>query len=530
MMNEVLATIDITSIQSYVFSSNRIKEAIGASELVRYASETLPRELAEKAVWMAGGGNATLIFPSIEEAKAFARVYSEQVLVNCPGLRVAIAFSDAADGLAEALEHAHRTALPEAKAILRSGSFPGCPLTRECGSTGQPSIDFIRADDEQPGRRWVSAEVLTKRTAAERAHKELDAPQSEFLIGLCRELQIGPKSFPLVLSNQIGDLGGTHGEDNRIAVIHADGDGVGKRVQLIAETAGSEVRERLVSFSAALQSIGEQAFLRTVRAIVESIEIDKDGNPSIVHPLSSKGVDGLPRIKLDRVENGWVLPVRPIVIGGDDMTVLTDARIGLAFASLYVRSFAELSSENKEALGGNLAASVGVAFVHSKYPVKRAYDLAEALTSNAKTFAKQRPGDFGAVDWLHVASTVPPDLAEVRQQSYQVDGKTLGLRPISANPEEYRSWETVREVLASAQKIPQSRRKALLSAISEGPDAVNRLRLTRLGDAKLPKVSRASDPQCQDSGFSEGFSPYFDALEMADEYIPLGDDRNRGAE
>ena len=96
-----------------------------------------------------------------------------------------------------------------------------------------------------------------------------------------------------------------------------------------------------------------------------------------------------------------VVPIVPVLVGGDDVTVYTDGRFAIPFAEAYIRHYEELTEKDellkqlavvagaKEA--GPLTASAGVAIVGRNFPFHIAYDLAEELVSRGKTLGK-KPG------------------------------------------------------------------------------------------------------------------------------------------
>lgn len=95
-----------------------------------------------------------------------------------------------------------------------------------------------------------------------------------------------------------------------------------------------------------------------------------------------------------------VVPIVPVLVGGDDVTVYTDGRYAIPFAEAYIRHYEELTEKDellkqlavvagaKEA--GPLTASAGVAIVGRNFPFHIAYDLAEELVSRGKKLGKKK--------------------------------------------------------------------------------------------------------------------------------------------
>ena len=95
------------------------------------------------------------------------------------------------------------------------------------------------------------------------------------------------------------------------------------------------------------------------------------------------------------------VPVVPVLVGGDDVTVYTDGRYAIPFAEAYIRHYEELTEKDgllsllATVAGapkqGPLTASAGVAIVGRNFPFHIAYDLAEELVSRGKKLGK-KPG------------------------------------------------------------------------------------------------------------------------------------------
>lgn len=76
-----------------------------------------------------------------------------------------------------------------------------------------------------------------------------------------------------------------------------------------------------------------------------------------------------------------VLPIRPIVVGGDDVTAIIRGDLALNFIQYYCLAF-EFASQSL--LGKTLTASAGLAFVKTNHPFRDAEQLAESLCKKSK--------------------------------------------------------------------------------------------------------------------------------------------------
>ena len=135
-----------------------------------------------------------------------------------------------------------------------------------------------------------------------------------------------------------------------------------------------------------------------------------------------------------------LVPVVPVLVGGDDVTVYTDGRYAIPFAEAYIRHYEELTKDDDLlsvlaiVAGGKkpdaperdhfeiddyiiqnpgpLTASAGVAIVGRNFPFHIAYDLAEELVSRGKKLGK-KPGTVpcSTINFhvLHDATVLDPD-------------------------------------------------------------------------------------------------------------------------
>lgn len=73
--------VDLRAIQDYIFSSNRLKDNIGASYLVKHVFDGMNSEDG-----FCGGGNLFRLCKDEEEAKAIIQNLSIKIYQECPGL------------------------------------------------------------------------------------------------------------------------------------------------------------------------------------------------------------------------------------------------------------------------------------------------------------------------------------------------------------------------------------------------------------------------------------------------------------
>ena len=183
-----------------------------------------------------------------------------------------------------------------------------------------------------------------------------------------------------------------------VGVIHIDGNGVGAIMRDLGR-AFDAVDARLDSLKDAAYerrdnpcSIKDDRFQWFVMEV--NYRLDGVVNQAVAEAWQTvDNIAGVNRLK--------TLPVVPVLVGGDDITVYTDGRYAIPFAEAYIRHYEcltgkdDLLRELAVIAGapepGSLTASAGVAIVGRNFPFHIAYDLAEGLVSRGKKLGK-KPG------------------------------------------------------------------------------------------------------------------------------------------
>ena len=536
-MNQyTLTVVDTTGIQDYIFGTNNLQQNVGASYLVECATRRwviealrdnsnihnvigLDREtpftdqaiengMLQAEVVYAGGGNTVILFANHELAVEFARRLTCRVLQEAPGLQVILVHEDfdwqtqplggESGVVAAAMSRlaARKADPPVTSALL------GLGVTAACAFTGLPAVDEI-AVDEGRERLLISAEVEAKLKVQQAAHTRLTHFNYHgYLV---------PKDFDA--------FGRTKGESSYIAVIHADGNGMGKRIERLRDKFPTSDKNReyiraMRAFSASVQNAARKALQGTVDRLIASIqEVDEK--------LKIGGV-------IEVRENQ--LPFRPIVFGGDDVTFVCDGRLGLSLAAYYLEQFSGIRLED----GDPAYCRAGIAVVKTHYPFARAYALADELCRSAKRYIKERqlpPSNedgLTAMDWHFATSGLVLGLQSVREREYTVHNEgNLCMRPVRlTTPEgDWRSWKTFSQLVQEFQTGERwgerrNKAKALRDILRTGRDAVEHFRAV-YGLDKLPSISQRPNMEVQ--GWQGDRCGYFDAIEAMDFFVPLAE-------
>lgn len=545
--------VDTTQIQPYIFGSNRLKENIGASYLVAQATddwaEACLRQLQPKLERLyAGGGNFVALAENDDAAKAFIRALSQKVLCDAPGLQLVMTYRKREDGetLATAVSKTFSQLAKVKQARPHKEPLLGLGVTMMCQSTALPAVGMTPKIADDPNSSYpASAEILAKLGANKAARERLQG----------EHVKLRPPdgfSYPRDFDN----LGREKGEQSYIAVIHADGNGMGKKFQQIINDYlnnkdDEPYKTAVRSLSAKVQEASTAALKRTLDTLAKQLEWDEsEKRYAIRHANRGGRGDLLAKIVLQDGKKdleGYYLPFRPLVFGGDDVTFVCDGRLGISLAIEYLRQF---ENQTKVIIGEKLTACAGIAIVKSHYPFARAYDLAEELCSSAKKYRLvQNLDNASCLDWHFALTGLSGDIGEIRQREYttyqqpeklkepqsRYRGEKLTLRPLTLNgnfQETHRSFNVVYKGVVAFQDLDlqpeekpkwstrRNKVKALREALREGPSAVRRFK-TMYGLKELPGIDQSKNSDFQASGWWGDYCGYFDAIEMMDWYIPL---------
>lgn len=506
----VLTGIDVQGVQRYVFASNRLRDAVASSWLVHWATGTQGAlEASSGDVLLASGGNATLRFAKEQLAKDFVTRLTRELHEKAPGLEVVVAHRPYAEGELAAALRLLQTDLAKSK-LERRPSAPqlGLSVTARCRVSGLPAT----AEDEADPGTLLSA--MVSRWRQQGVRKEAKARWDHFL---------DTKQFEFPA--ELDDMGRTRGDTSLIGVVHIDGNSIGERIREWLAAAvhqgrsDDDVQKELGTWSSALDDVGRRALRAVCDRVMGAIDTEK---ASIKGAVPNLGFD------LRRSEGQQIfVPLRPVLLGGDDLTFLCDGRIALDLAQTALDCFTgDLPSL------GSISACAGVAVVAAHSPFDRAYDLAEALCGNAKARRRER-GDAGNwIDW-HVGDPRPGEgIAGMRKRAYsQPIGQValeLTCRPyrVGSDLDETETWRWLAGTVLGtgpagfrgAWAQHRNKVKELLSLVREGPDGVGRARggWTAADGLRWPAAIDETN------GFLGAVrTPLLDAIELLDIHLPL---------
>lgn len=415
-----LAVIEVDGKQRWIFETNRLRDAVGASFLVAQVGESA-RSVGAGELIVSASGLARAIFPTHDAAKAWISKITGDFAVRAPGMEVYGACAEIASDSVQDLDAATRAAyaaLTEARGALGGPALLDrtLPWTLPCSYSGLPAVDAKNpVPEEHADGRRVGAGVLARREVFGdsrdrvkqqlRAHSGLD----EALIRRINDAVVAAHDAVGAGAEPLSDRESWRG------VVHVDANGLGQIFLNFGRIAAALGARTVADYSEKIQAFSQAINRAAWRAV--GLAIDE--------------VLSAPRQRK--------LPVYPLVVGGDDITLVTDGRWALALARAVLRHWEaqtrapEISGvlSAAHALGlaphaTHLPACGGVAIVKHHFPFSIASDLAGDLCDKAKE-SFRGPGISG-LDWHAVMDASPPDLDEIRARA-RVDGTVLTRRP-----------------------------------------------------------------------------------------------------
>lgn len=382
---------EIKGIQSYILATHRLREIAGASALIDDLAGKAKSLAGRGEVLAAAAGGATIRFDSIDDLRRFAEWWPVYVRRSLPGVQLVQAWATSDGGRAIPPELFQR--LRTSRNLLDVSLPEAGPLVERATWTGAPAVKRV---NDHGSRTLIDAATLGKRK------------RSDVNDALAERLLPGDRGALVFLSdlNRMGD--------GPLAVIHADGNDLGQRVKRLSGDSGTYQR-----FSNALSEATEAAAKRAVARLVERVEA-RDGRGGTAADEGGKG-------------DAREVPARPIVLGGDDLTMITTARDALPFARDFLEAFEEETGHRSGDLGGDaVTACAGVAYVRNGAPFAQAYALSEELCSAAKKNLRGCPGPSartpsGILFHRVTAAVIPDRWADIASDTLACDSPASGV-------------------------------------------------------------------------------------------------------
>jgi len=216
------------------------------------------------------------------------------------------------------------------------------------------------------------------------------------------------------------------------------------------------------------------------------------------------------RTALAALESDKVIPIRPVVLGGDDLTLLLPARFGFEFTRFFLSAFEEetrtlldaLPDTARQALGAEtLRAGAGISYVQAHFPLADAIELAEDLCSWAKTSVQR---EVSALALHRVTDSAMTDYATILRNELTGRDPAAGqsvFNRTTAGPfvleaqDGFVTTDALRALAEAAAELPKGPLREALGRFDgsrkPGDDFVRRLDETRNDPGRKDRVRDA---------------------------------------
>jgi CRISPR/Cas system-associated protein Cas10 (large subunit of type III CRISPR-Cas system) len=325
-MSKYLYGASVQGIQEFILKTNKLKEIIGASKIVedmdniKFQKEYGLKE--EPEILLQAAGNIRLVFNNIEDLEKVVKNFPKDRMLEAYGITISQAVVKYInDYKIDSKELEKKLKIQRNKVslpidfhfnILKQNPRTALPLVseNEDKATNQKVERFQKFANEQKSKDRKTIFDIEK------------------------------------LSN----------DKNKIAIIHADGNGLGNIVKDLAEN-------EIVEFSKRLDEATKKAYKTASFGISE---------------------------------------IRKVILGGDDLTVIINANKALTFTKKFLEEFEK--NTKKIYKDYDLTACAGITYCNEKYPfhyaVKLAEDLCKHAKKDSKDFAKKQNLDLAPSSFM----------------------------------------------------------------------------------------------------------------------------------
>ena len=406
---------DIKGIQRFIFSVPKLKCIVGGSSLIAEMDEwakSLATSPAIERIFSGGGRGAFFC-----ENQGTAQDLKDKLLSRAHDSGLDIRFG-------------HAKTLSEA-VLGAEELYPYCPKDL----SGEPcQLSGIWPLGSQPSKY---GEKLVHPNIKLRLDKARKDSLGEGLIQELRDLNLVPALIaeyeleflsnvnPRSDSNSKEEMDSARcgykalGSRNRWAIIAMDGNDMGRQFASFDEIrqklglSESDQREWLKRMSSELNQCTRQAFLHALgKVLADWTDQRRRANDMGSCVISdSQGTKSL------------ILPFRPLILGGDDVTVLCHCEYAMTFVREMSERFTELSKNASSkakteglsvslwpATSDRLSISAGVLFLKTTFPLSMGIPYADSLLASAKgkfrESADSKSAATPAVDWETITDTL----------------------------------------------------------------------------------------------------------------------------
>ena len=467
---------DVDRIKDFIFASVRLKHIVNASSILTYVNEFKTKEIicnyGGKTVFTAGGVTEA-VFDDRAEAELclteLEKIYPKKTISATVTAHIQEWYKED-NSEDKCFAKTVKLALAEVRKKKDSGSsvsvpfFSGSPFLRICEQTGKEfATKWEHRISNEPfeafgasswnANKWHAPEDM-KAEIGKCKYESLDNDLNDRLPvdvllrhRLAHELGNKPENFIYPL--EFEEFKGAK-PANYIGFMEADGNGFGDMLsELGKKDAG---KDDYKEFSNLLSDVTREVYIKAVATVLKDFKFREEGEKKLI-------------------------PLRTLILGGDDVLAITLPQLVLPLADEFCRRFQQIAKCKKNECSDKIKAldsftmSAGVVIAHKGFPFLSFQRLAKSLQKSAKrrSWASRDQNDirlYGSVDYQIITASSAENLKTLRKNDYTQlqNGKTYSLtaKPYLVSPD-YNELKDLIDIVKKMKKdeFPRRQIKAL---------------------------------------------------------------------
>lgn len=502
--------LEVGGIQKYILSTGKLKEMIGGSELIESLSAKYLDDFAQnnhlnilkeirKPVdneilpLQRNAGAMHLLFSSEAKGREFLQNFGLKLLEDFPGLPIFGALEECeftSSGIREAKFKLSNKITDQRNKYPTSTGMQLLPICAEAPLDGEPAIGKVSYGKN------ASSEIISLSSKTKRNEQLLEDSK-----GRLREIEpdegVGPD---LKWSDDLEEI--ACGSE-KVAFIHIDGNDLGKRFrQELENISDKETDEDKTGQQAPSEDRYQNAInvIKTMSALSNTVK-------ETTTAAFKKGLsECLKHTRSTDSKGKLLVPARPLVLGGDDVTVVIRADLALYFIDAFVKEFERYSNQElgKKDPKDKLTVGVGMVVCPTGYPFLKAFDLSEELVKNSKELTAHMENRPSSMDYIVITNDTENDIDSIRAHLFTAeDGSKLTAKPMLLSGNNLAQF--VENGISVLEKLPRSTLRNSLSVCRKGVNAALQ-NYTKLKDNIARGLGgRANQNQMGATEFSELF-------------------------
>ncbi len=520
--------LEVGGIQKYILSTGKLKEMIGGSELIESLSAKYLDDFAQnnhlnilkeirKPVdneilpLQRNAGAMHLLFSSEAKGREFLQNFGLKLLEDFPGLPIFGALEECeftSSGIREAKFKLSNKITDQRNKYPTSTGMQLLPICAEAPLDGEPAIGKVSYGKN------ASSEIISLSSKTKRNEQLLEDSK-----GRLREIEpdegVGPD---LKWSDDLEEI--ACGSE-KVAFIHIDGNDLGKRFRQELENISDKETDE---DKTGQQSSSEDRYQNAINVIKTMSALSNTVKETTTAAFKKGLSECLKHTKLTDNTGKKLVPARPLVLGGDDVTVVIRADLALYFIDAFVKEFERYSNQElgKKNPNDKLTVGVGMVVCPTGYPFLKAFDLSEELVKNSKELTAHMENRPSSMDYIVITNDTENDIDSIRAHLFTAeDGSKLTAKPMLLSGNNLAQF--VENGISVLEKLPRSTLRNSLSVCRKGVNEALQ-NYTKLKDNIARGLGgRANQNQMGATEFSELFK---EGVETKGFFYKDKDDKN----